>query len=78
EGLGDVETDVQVFHAGTVREGGRTLTAGGRVLTVVARGDTIAAAREKVYDNVRRIHFDRMHYRTDIGLRDLKANVRGG
>jgi phosphoribosylamine--glycine ligase len=69
-GLLDVDSDVMVFHAGT--KIGATpwevLTNGGRVLTVVAMGKTIAEAREKVYNNVSRIHFDGCHYRKDIAL----------
>jgi phosphoribosylamine--glycine ligase len=69
-GLLDVDSDVMVFHAGT--KIGATpwevLTNGGRVLTVAAMGKTIAEAREKVYNNVSRIHFDGCHYRKDIAL----------
>jgi phosphoribosylamine---glycine ligase len=72
DGLDVLDEDVQVFHAGTALSDGRVLTAGGRVVTVVARGATIAAARERVYDNVRRIAFDGVHFRTDIGLRELE------
>jgi phosphoribosylamine--glycine ligase len=71
-GLGDVDSDVQIFHSGTrlASESGGTqvLTDGGRVLTVVGRGPTIAQAREKVYDNVRRVCFRDAHYRKDIAL----------
>ncbi|MHB8576731.1 MAG: phosphoribosylamine--glycine ligase [Dehalococcoidia bacterium] len=70
EGLDDVDDDVHVFHAATRRNGGGVVTAGGRVLTVAGSGETIAAARERVYDNVRRIRFAGAHYRTDIGLVD--------
>ena len=67
-GVEDVDDDVQVFVAGAARdEQGRLVTSGGRVLCVVARGATITEARERVYDNVRRIHFEGVHYRTDIG-----------
>ena len=69
-GLGDLDEDILVFHAGT-KQGerpGEVLTSGGRVLTVVARGETIARAREKVYANIARIHFDGCHYRRDIAL----------
>jgi phosphoribosylamine--glycine ligase len=59
---------VFVFHGGTKAVDGQVVTSGGRALTVVARGATIAEARERVYDNVRRIHFRDMHYRTDIAL----------
>jgi phosphoribosylamine--glycine ligase len=72
-GLGAVDSDVLVFHAGTAVADGEVVTAGGRVLTVVARGATIAEARERVYDNVRRIHFAGAQYRTDIGQRGART-----
>ncbi len=69
-GLDHVDDDVRVFVAGARRdESGQLVTAGGRVLCVVARGATMAEARDRVYHNVRRIHFEGMHYRTDIGAR---------
>lgn len=60
--------DVQVFHAGTKRVGGETVTAGGRVLAVTALGPTIASARNRAYEAVSRIRFDGCHYRRDIAL----------
>ena len=72
DGLDALDDDVQVFHAGTRREGDRIVTAGGRVLTVVAEGSTLAEARERVYDNVARLRLPGMHYRTDIALRELQ------
>ena len=71
-GLGDVDSDVQIFHSGTrmtsERGGTQVVTDGGRVLTAVGRGPTTAQAREKVYDNVRRVCFRDAHYRKDIAL----------
>jgi len=68
-GLDNLDKDIVVFHAGTkVGSGGQVLTSGGRVLTVVARGETLAEAREKVYINIPRIHFEGCHYRKDIAL----------
>jgi phosphoribosylamine--glycine ligase len=68
-GLDNLDKDIVVFHAGTkVGSEGQVLTSGGRVLTVVARGNTIAEAREKVYANIPRIHFEGCHYRKDIAL----------
>ncbi|HMA81935.1 MAG TPA: phosphoribosylglycinamide synthetase C domain-containing protein, partial [Candidatus Binatia bacterium] len=61
-----------VFHAGTVRDHDRWLTAGGRVLGVTARGGTIAAAVNEAYRAVDRISWDGMHYRKDIAQRALK------
>ncbi len=67
-GLNDLDNDILVFHAGTKAgaKPGQILTNGGRVLTVVAMGKTIAEAREKVYANIPRIHFEGCHYRKDI------------
>jgi len=67
-GLDRVDRDVMVFHAGTAvgDKPDRALTAGGRVLTVVALGKTAEAAREKIYANIPKIHFEGMQYRKDI------------
>jgi phosphoribosylamine---glycine ligase len=59
---------VQVFHAGTKIVANQVATAGGRVLAVTALGSTIAAARDRAYEAVSRIHFDGCHYRRDIAL----------
>ncbi len=68
-GLDSLDKDITVFHAGTkVGADREVLTSGGRVLTVMARGKSLAEAREKVYANVSRIHFEGCHYRKDIAL----------
>jgi len=71
EGLDRVGEDVLVFHAGTKARKGKILTDGGRVLTVAATGKTMVEAREKVYSNIPRIHFEGCHYRKDIAAREL-------
>lgn len=58
---------VFVFHAGTARQQGSIVTAGGRVLSISATGSTHAEAIHRVYEAIRHIHFDGMHYRRDIG-----------
>ncbi len=67
-GLGQVPGGVEVFHSGTARSGGKTLTAGGRVLAVTALAPALAQAREKAYAAAGKIQFKGMHYRKDIGL----------
>lgn len=67
-GLADVDDDINIFFAGVKREKDKLMTAGGRVMAVVGTGNTLHEAREKTYKNVRKIKFDNMHYRTDIGL----------
>jgi len=67
KGLDKVDDDILVFHAGTRESEGIIYTDGGRVLTVTATGGTITEARDRVYSNIRRIHFEGCHYRHDIG-----------
>jgi len=71
-GLEKVDRDVLVYHNGTAfgqdASGKKRLfTTGGRVLTLVGRGESLAQARAKAYDNIKRIRFNGMRYRKDIG-----------
>ena len=61
-----------VFHAGTKLTEKGLVTAGGRVLGVTASGPDLPSAIRNTYEAVRKIHFDGMHYRTDIGSKGLK------
>src|SRR5436309_3682949 len=76
-GLDEAATlhDVQIFHAGTKRDGDEVKTAGGRVLAVTALGLTLEAARARAYQAVSRIDFENRHYRRDIALNAVAANV---
>jgi phosphoribosylamine--glycine ligase len=63
---------VEVFHAGTTRDGeGTWRTAGGRVLGVTAGADTVETAVRRAYTAVENIHWDGVHYRRDIAHRAL-------
>ena len=71
-GLEKVDPQVLVYHNGTAfgqdaAGKKRLFTTGGRVLTLVARGRSLGEARIKAYDNIKRIHFNGMRYRKDIG-----------
>ena len=57
-----------VFHAGTKSENGKTLTNGGRVLAVTSLDDDFRKALKKSYQNIEKLSFDRMQYRSDIGF----------
>jgi phosphoribosylamine--glycine ligase len=64
------EPGVTVFHAGTaITPSGQIVTAGGRVLNVTGVGPTLTQALERAYAGVGYIHFDQMHFRTDIGAK---------
>jgi phosphoribosylamine--glycine ligase len=62
---------VEIFHAGTRREGGKILAAGGRVLAVSALGQTVAAAQTRAYDAVDQIDWPGGFCRRDIGWRAI-------
>ena len=69
-GLGDVDDDVTVFHAGTrLAANGAVVSNGGRVLTVTALGDTLKDARRKAYSNAGRVRFTGAFYRNDVASR---------
>lgn len=71
EGLDQSGTNGYVFHGGTTFKEGSVVTAGGRVLGVSAKGATIEAAIQEAYREVKKINFEGMHYRTDIGRKAL-------
>ena len=66
-GLETVESSI-VFHAGTKSENGKILTNGGRVLAVTSLDSDFKKALKKSYQNIEKLSFDRMQYRSDIGF----------
>ncbi|MBI2877514.1 MAG: phosphoribosylamine--glycine ligase [Candidatus Tectomicrobia bacterium] len=64
--------DLEVFHAGTRREGGRLLTQGGRVLGITALGERLEGAICRAYAAVEKVGWEGVHYRTDIGQKALR------
>ncbi len=78
EGLPEEEAeDVKVFHAGTVEQDGKVLTAGGRVLCVTALGDSVTETQRKAYALAEKIHWNNMQYRKDIGYRAVAREQKG-
>jgi phosphoribosylamine--glycine ligase len=75
DGVDDAARDALVFHNGTALRDKRLVTAGGRVLTVVGSGPSVAAARNRAYQAVERIHFTGATYRRDIGARLLGRDL---
>ncbi len=63
--------DVVVFHAGTTLQNDKIVTAGGRVLGVTGLGSTVAEAIDRAYQGVKAIHWQDVHYRSDIGRKAL-------
>ena len=67
----DAMENVIVFHAGTAKQNGEIVTNGGRILGVTALGGDIKSAINRAYDAVSKIHFDKVHFRRDIGHKAL-------
>ena len=72
-GGADALNDTWVFHSGTAVKDGHLVTSGGRVLGVTATGDTLKTAIDRAYEAARRVHFDGMFMRSDIGKRALEV-----
>jgi phosphoribosylamine--glycine ligase len=68
---------VEVFHAGTRRDGARLLADGGRVLNVTATGPTLKEARARAYEAVDRIDWPQGFCRRDIGWRAIREGASG-
>ncbi|MBC1475455.1 phosphoribosylamine--glycine ligase [Listeria grandensis] len=68
------EVQAEVFHAGTKRaeEGDAYLSNGGRVLLVSATADSITAAQEQLYKEMKKLDNPDFFYRMDIGTKAVK------
>jgi phosphoribosylamine--glycine ligase len=66
---------VEIFHAGTKREGSRILADGGRVLGVTARGSDIEEAQTRAYRAADKIDWPGGFCRRDIGWRAVKRDA---
>jgi phosphoribosylamine--glycine ligase len=76
-GLPETEEEgVKLFHAGTAYKDGQIVTHGGRVLCATALGTTVQEAQQRAYERVRRINWNGMYYRTDIGYRAVERERR--
>lgn len=64
----DTIEDSLVLHAGTKEKDGKVVTNGGRVMAITSFDDDFRKAIKKSYQNIAKLDFDRMYYRTDIGF----------
>ncbi|MEZ4778125.1 MAG: phosphoribosylamine--glycine ligase [Flavobacteriaceae bacterium] len=60
--------DSIVFHAGTTLKEGKVVSNGGRVLAVTSLDTDFRKAIKKSYQEIEKLSFDTMYYRTDIGF----------
>ena len=76
-GLLENETeDLKIFHAGTsLNKEDKVVTNGGRVLCVTALGSNTKEAKEKAYQRVKSIKWEKAYFRRDIGYRALNREA---
>lgn len=60
--------DVFLFHNNTSFINGDIVNTDGVVMSLTALGRDLKDARTKAYDALKKIHFEGMHYRRDIGI----------
>ena len=65
-------SDVKIFHSGTAIENGMIVSNGGRVLCISALGSDIIEAQKIAYDAVKKVTWDGVYYRTDIGDKAIR------
>ena len=71
----DNKGKIYLFHAGTaIVDNGAVVTAGGRVFNLIAVGETIANARQEVYNIIDNdvIRFEGLQFRRDIAAREVE------
>ncbi len=78
KGLERLDGQILIFHAGTTKKNGKILTRGGRVLNLVAHDYELNDALKKVYNAAKKIYFEGMFYRKDIGQRKNKELIKKG
>lgn len=66
-GLEKIQDSI-AFHAGTKLDNNKVVTNGGRVIAITSFGDNFQEAIKKSYQNIEKLHFDKMYYRKDIGF----------
>jgi len=66
-GVDTIEGSI-AFHAGAILKDDKIVTSGGRVMAITSYGNTYQEAIKKSYQNIERLHFDKMNYRKDIGF----------
>ena len=68
---------VEIFHAGTRRDGALLRANGGRVLNVTARGKSVGEAQRRAYQAIDAIDWPDGFCRRDIGWRAIEREGRG-
>ncbi len=66
-----INSNEQIFHAGTYEKKNKIYSKGGRVLNVTAIADSLIEAREKSLETIDRINWEEGFFRKDIGWKAI-------
>lgn len=73
----EFKENTRLFIAGASKDDqGRLVTNGGRVLNVVSVADTLQEAFTDVYNEISKVSFDGMYFRTDIAREATSTSVK--
>lgn len=67
-----ISENVEIFHAGTGKEGDQVVSTGGRVLGVTAIADDVLQAQTLAYQSVDKVDWPKGFCRRDIGYRAVE------
>jgi phosphoribosylamine--glycine ligase len=71
-----LDSKTLLFHAGTKMDDSKLVTASGRVLNVVTVHENLKVAKQRAYEEIKKIHFKGMFFRKDIGNTGMKKMKR--
>ena len=80
KGLGKLlKNRVKIYGAGVAKKGQKFVVNGGRLFYILGEGENVAEARKKAYNVLSQVSIINygLHYRKDIGYRDLQRLKRG-
>ncbi len=66
-GLNNLDGSTIAFHAGTAKKDDQIVTNGGRVLGITSIAESLPQAVDVTYQELKKINFEGMQFRTDIG-----------
>jgi phosphoribosylamine--glycine ligase len=71
-----LDSKTLLFHAGTKMDDSKLVTASGRVMNVVTVHDNLKVAKQRAYEEIKKIRFKGMYFRKDIGNTGMKKMKR--
>lgn len=73
-----LKSKIKVYGAQALRKGKKYIAGGGRLFYVLGEGKDVVQARKKAYNALSKLSIsgDNLHYRKDIGYRDLERFTR--